>query len=835
MAYEKIDFEDLAEKVLDRAEILVPQWLPAGKRSGPEWRVGNLRGAPGQSLAVNLVTGRWGDFSGPEAGNDLISLYAAIFHDGKQIEAAKELAKSLGVVTTKSVMSSADKPKVKAPKTLWEPVLPIPADAPAPPVAHPVRGRPDAFWIYKDAAGRRLGLIYRFTASNGDKEVLPLMYALHPKLPRGWRWMQFPEPRPLYGLWNLGDAKPVLVVEGEKCVDVAFKHLAEWFDIVSWPGGGKAVSKADFSPLAGRRVIVWPDCDAKREKLTKEEAEAGVDPASKALLPESKQPGITAAETVAAACLAIGCDVSIVVIPAPGEREDGWDVADAIADGMSGAQIYAWIVASLRRAAADVEQVPTQAPEPDALPSPEADTAVVPDVGEPARLPAGGSSFDDGPPAYHDEAPLPEPAGAARGDWRVRLLKGPKGAIEDHHANVTVLLEDHPELADLVGYNEFNARIEKRRKAPWRSEPGEWTADDDRELVNWIAHQTGMVFRSTSTVAEGVETASKRARFHPVRQWLETLVWDGVDRNTTWLQRALGVAPSPYAQLVGPLWLIEAVARIYRPGCQGDYALILEGLQGKGKSSALKALGGQWFSNAPLELSNKDAMQALQGVWIYEIAELDAFNKAEVTKVKAFMTQAEDRFRPPYGHRFVTYPRQVVFGGTTNADEYFKDPTGNRRFWPVYCTHVDLPWVEQHREQIFAQAVQEFKEDSVWWPTREQERELIAPAQEQREISDPWIELILAWVSAAGQIQGNEYSTADILQGAIKMPPDRMDGQRSAATRVGNLMKKIGWGKRRGSAGGTRPWVYTRPEDQRLVGSTSGSTFTGADDDPLPF
>lgn len=821
MPPKKIDFIALAEAALARADTLVPQWLPAGHRSGPEWRVGNLRGAAGNSLAVNLVTGVWADFSGDDKGGDLISLYAAIFHNGKQGDAAKELARSLGTGSVQSMVSAADKPKERAPKTLWVPVLPVPDDAPPAPLAHPVRGKPDAFWEYRDREGRRLGLIYRFRTSDGGKEVLPLVWAKHPQLRAEWRWLSFPDPRPLYGLWAMGDTKPVLIPEGEKCVDAALAHLSPWFDIVSWPGGGKAVGKAGWSPVVGRRVIVWPDCDAQREKGDAPEAE-------RPLLPEAKQPGIRAAEAVAAACLALGCDVSIVAIPAPGEKSDGWDVADAIADGMTGAEIHEWILANLRPPAGVNVAAPAAAP---VVPAEPADTA--PSV--PAVAGGGSPLSDDGPPAYHDDAPLPEPAGAAPRNWSARLLKGPKGAIEDHHANVTVLLEDHPDLEDLVGYNEFNARIEKRGKAPWRSVPGEWTSDDDRELVNWIAHRTGIVFRSTSTIAEGVETAAKRARFHPVREWLASLTWDGVDRNTTWLEKALGVAPSAYARLIGPLWLIEAVARIFRPGCQGDYAIILEGLQGKGKSSALKALGGPWFSNAPLDLSNKDSMQALQGVWIYEIAELDAFNKAEVTKVKAFMTQSEDRFRPPYGHRFVSHPRQVVFGGTTNADEYFKDPTGNRRFWPVYCTYVDLPWIEEWREQIFAQAVQEFQEGATWWPTREQERELIAPAQEQREISDPWVELILAWLSMPGQIAVNEFSTAEILLNAIKMPADRMDGQRSAATRVGNLMKKIGWGKRRGSAGGTRPWVYTRPEDQRMPTAPSGSSFKGGDDDPLPI
>jgi predicted P-loop ATPase len=242
-------------------------------------------------------------------------------------------------------------------------------------------------------------------------------------------------------------------------------------------------------------------------------------------------------------------------------------------------------------------------------------------------------------------------------------------------------------------------------------------------------------------------------------------------------------------------------------------------------------LGGEFFSDAPLDLNSKDAFMAIDGVWIYEIAELDAFNRSEATRIKAFMTMAEDRYRPPYGSRYISRPRQTVFCGTTNNDEYHKDPTGNRRFWSVLCHAVDLDLVQRQREQMFAQAIAEIQEGKPAYPTREEERRLIVPEQERREIVDPWMEYIIHWINDAERAVLREFSTAQILKGAIMMAADRMDGQRSAATRVGNCMKKLGWTKRRGSDGDRRPWVYVRPESAL----PSGSITSVEEADALPI
>ncbi|NYT59446.1 hypothetical protein H0A65_11000 [Alcaligenaceae bacterium] len=775
----KLDFKAIADAALSRADTLVPDWLPNGQRDGHEWRCGSVKGEAGRSLAVNLVKGVWSDFSSEQTGGDLISLYAAIFHNDNQGAAAKELAAQLGftvdaddtVRNAPRVATAAVKPKQR--KSTWSPILPVPEGAGPAPEAHVVRGKPEARWAYKNASGTLLGYVYRFKTSDGGKEIIPCCWAKDSESDKQeWRWLSFPDPRPLYGLERFTGKEYVLVVEGEKCVDAAHGVLGDWFDIVSWPGGGKAVSKADWSALKGRKVIIWPDCDSKTHKVTHE------------LLPEHPvkaqgsqpgmqgQPGIKAAEDIAKVLLGQDCKVRIVAVPPPGTIADGWDVADAIEEGRTGDDLKAWIYKSLRDSIHTESAAPTPA--------------------------AKGSS-------------TPGPAGAQR-DWRHGLIEKPRGGYEDCKENVAMALERHPDLAELIGFNEFSARIEKLRAPPWNSSAGEWTEEDDLELSMWLGVQAELLFKSTKTIGEGVRLVAHRNKFHPVRDWLETLQWDGQDRLDAWLQDCLGVRDSEYARLVGTLWLRQAVNRILHPGCKGDYVLILEGTQGLMKSSSLRALGGDWFSDAPLDLNSKDAFMAINGTWIYEIAELDAFNRSEATRIKAFLTQAQDRYRPPYGSRMVTQLRQTVFAATTNNFEYHKDPTGNRRFWSVLCTKINIKLIGQIREQLFAQAVHEVKQGEQVYPTREQETVLIVPEQQMREIVDPWHETIALWLDEPIQAMKKRFTSAEILVGAIKMELAKIDGQRSATTRVGSIMMRLGWNKTRESTG-HRLYYYERPEE----------------------
>lgn len=696
----------------------------------------------------------------------------------------------------------------------WLPMPAAPADAPEPPKAHMVRGLPETVWTYRDTTGGVLGYVYRFRTSGGGKEVLPLTWCRHNESGlEKWNWIAFGEPRPLYGLDRLAakaDAT-VLVVEGEKCADAAAAALPD-LAVVSWPGGGKAVKKADFSPLYGRKVILWPDADAKRVPLTRAEkdalqrigTDAGLDAAAvresiaaaqadKPLLPEHEQPGVKTMAQLAAQLLDHACDVWQVAIPPPGEKPDGWDVADAIEDGLTGAVLAEHIRANVTRLAH--AGVGGDAP-------PE-----MADGGHFDPPPAGAGDGDDGGWAHH---------------WRRQLLTR-DGKIIDCRENVYLIIRHHPDWRGVLWADEFARKIVRRRPAPWESAADfdagrEWGEDDDYRLGLWLAQRERLVVQSTGNLAAAVGWAAREQRFHPVRDYLDALEWDGTDRLDHWLTDYLGVRQTPYTMLAGRLFLIGMVARIYRPGCTMRSMPILEGQQFRGKSTALRILGGDWFGDTPIDLNNKDSYQLIQGRWLYEIAELDAFNRADTTRIKAFVSSQVDRFRAPYDRAPKDWPRETVFAGTTNQDEYFKDTTGNTRYWPWRVEEVDqinLDGLAAARDQLFAQAVALFREGARWHPTREEQQTLFEPEQASREVADPWQTLIAEWLRGE---PSDRVSATDIITQCLKIEPGKIDSARQMSTRVGIAMKRLGWIKRR-ETGGNREYFYHRPD----VGPGRGS------------
>lgn len=335
----QIDFKLIASAALSRTKVLLPQWLPGGDWAGDEYKALNPTRSDGRkgSFSINAKTGVWSDFAIGESGGDLIALHAYLF--GLQMaQSAREIAELVGIDLirpkdgNKQINTASDGDKSSSSRTAWKPIMPAPDDAGVYPVAHVVRGIPERIYVYRDSAGKVLGVIYRFVTSDGGKEILPCCFAEHPVSgKREWRWMGFPTPRPLYGLDKLHENPdlPVLLVEGEKCANAANLFLAKHFVAVTWPGGSKAINKVDWSPLHGRKVYAWADCDAKRDKQDK-------------FLPESEQPGMKAMIKIKS-LLGNAEDFQLIDIPLPGDKPDGWDIADAIEEGMPLEDIYAFI------------------------------------------------------------------------------------------------------------------------------------------------------------------------------------------------------------------------------------------------------------------------------------------------------------------------------------------------------------------------------------------------------------------------------------------------------------------------------------------------------------
>lgn len=751
-----LDFKDIAASALNQSEYFVPLWLPNGKKRGSEWVIGDLDGNPGESLSINLRTGLWSDFSTGDKGGDLISLYAAVYRV-RYKEAAESIANNLGMV-------SQAKPKkiTNSEKSPWKPIMPVPTDAAPVHKAHPVRGTYTHKWTYLNQKGELLGYVCRFTDSSGKKEILPLVYAEDKSRNPShfdWRWMHFPVPRPLYGLERLTD-KPVLIVEGEKCADAGYSLLKDYYDVMSWPGGCNAVDKVDWTALNGRIVYIWPDCDSQRNKQTGD------------YLNKTVQPGYVAAQKIAQHLKSTAKKVYVLDVPAPGSMPDGWDIADAIEDGHTMSTLLTYIreQAVLVSQNGEAEPIAVKAKDEEKMMS-------IKDI--------------------------------------LSKLISKNGIAVDCVQNITTLIECLPSLKNNIKLNKLTERVTVVGALPWdKTYPRIWNDVDDLELIHYLSEEYGLLFKTPLSVMNGVKVAASRHVYHPLQDWLSTLTWDGKDRLTDWLHTYLGVESTDYTRLIGPMWLRQAINRALNPGCKADYVLILEGKQGLRKSTALRTLGGAWFSDSPLDIHNKDLYQIINGIWIYEIAELDMFNRAESTAIKAFITRGTDRFREPYGRHVVEQSRHTVFAGTTNVDEYFKDTTGNRRFWPVKCVKIDIEALERDRDQLFAQALYEFQQGVPCHPTPEEERALIQEEQAAREVSDAW-EIKIRTALAAPDFVEKQLTTVHVLEKIIGLDMARVTSTRQQETKVGLIMKKLGWVKKRmpPDRHGYRGYAYVREED----------------------
>ena len=361
--------------------------------------------------------------------------------------------------------------------------------------------------------------------------------------------------------------------------------------------------------------------------------------------------------------------------------------------------------------------------------------------------PPAGQDFNDmlleaGEQAVRDAISAARATGDEPTSWRSKLLVNREGRPRAVLANAIHALRHAPDWQNVLWHDEFATRTVARKPPPWVSAEEEWTDPswsdrDDFLVAEWLQRRGILV--PASIAGQAVETVARDRCFHPVREYLDGLVWDGVTRVDNWLSRYFGATDSDYTRAVGPRWLISAVARIHKPGCKADCALVLEGPQGIGKSSALRALAQPWFSDRLSELGSKDAAIELRGVWIIEIAELDSMSRAESSTVKAFMSRSHDRFRPPYGRRAVDLSRQCVFAGSVNPEGgYLKDATGGRRFWPVACGAIDVDALEHDRDKIWAEALHRFRAGHPWWLQSRELETLAADQQADRYQGDAW-------------------------------------------------------------------------------------------------
>ncbi len=412
----------------------------------------------------------------------------------------------------------------------------------------------------------------------------------------------------------------------------------------------------------------------------------------------------------------------------------------------------------------------------------------------------------------------------AENAWRHRLIRSvDRDGIPytmPIMANVVTILRFHPSWRGVLAFDAFSECIAHALPPPWdpAAAPEKVDLRDRREtdlarVVDWL-DRNELVHVNTRLVAEAVAVVAESQTVHPVVNYLESLpAWDGIPRIFRWLSTYGGATHNEYTANVGSRWLISAVARVMRPGCQVDCMLIVEDrAQGSGKTSLFRSLvpHESLYSETGITIGDKDSYQNIHGVWLYLLDEIDSIRKGDTTRIKNFISSCKDRYRPSYARAARDFPRQNVFCGTTNETEYLVD-RANRRFWPYRVTGaIDLIGLARDRDLLWAEALHRFRDGEVWHVDTPWLRSLCELEQADRVQSNPWEPVIAAWLESPDyevehtddhgatrphrepfRIQPPGPTTAEILRHALRYRPEAMTP--SASSRAAITLAALGY------------------------------------------
>lgn len=335
---------------------------------------------------------------------------------------------------------------------------------------------------------------------------------------------------------------------------------------------------------------------------------------------------------------------------------------------------------------------------------------------------------------------------------------------------------------------------------------------DAQKIVSDIEKELG-ILPPEGRVFLALNVVARQDSYDPLVEHFNGLpAWDGMERLSVAFEKYLGVAHSEYVAAVSRAFHIGLCARAYEPGSKVDTALVLEGVQGLGKTSFVEVLGGQFYADLAIDPNDKDSMQNLRGFAVVELGELDGLTRNEISSTKRFLSKKVDVFRPSFGRLYQKVPRRCVFVGTSNEASYLRDPTGARRFWPVKCTKIDLEAWRRDRDQVLAEAREAYFAGEKWHLVDE-----LAIAQQREETenrfsADPWEERLAAWVdsgSGADSLAGGGISYDQLLTIPLCLEPSQQTQHNKA--RVSSCMKRLGFEYKlvriQSSASPVRRWV----------------------------
>ena len=417
------------------------------------------------------------------------------------------------------------------------------------------------------------------------------------------------------------------------------------------------------------------------------------------------------------------------------------------------------------------------------------------------------------------------------GEWTSLLVLGKtRGGVDKVLpivANAVAILVHDPSWRGVFAWDAFRDAVVCTRAPPWDAVdapthvgPGECTDADVVRVSTWLARHYNLAL-PVSQIEQAISVVATRIVVHPVRDWLASLVWDQEPRIDHLFCDYFGAEDSEYVRGVSYRFMLGAVARVFQPGAKVDCTPVLEGDQGIGKSTGIEALASPaFFFDTPIVMGDKDGYQALRGKWIGELGELHSLTRVDMNRAKNFLSATTDNYRPSYARRSRDFPRQCVFVGSTNADKYLRDETGNRRFWPVRCGTVDVEAITRDRSQLWAEAVERYRRGEKW---HAHGAEFVASCEEEQEdrfVRDEWEERIGEWLTSPSHPERvyDGVTIGEVLEGCIKLLVDRWDT--ALQMRVGKVLRKLGWTcvkqSRNKELGGKRERRY-RPTSSKAV------------------
>lgn len=380
--------------------------------------------------------------------------------------------------------------------------------------------------------------------------------------------------------------------------------------------------------------------------------------------------------------------------------------------------------------------------------------------------------------------------------WTSKLDRIKEGNRVKITLNNIIMILQNATGEKLVCRNEFANEDIYGCDAPWGNKKGTEVKNDDVVLIkSWLGTNFN-IEPNQNLIREALTKLALQNKYHPVKNYLNALEWDGKSRIDTWLKYYMDAkAPELYLSAVSRKVLIAMVARIYEPGYKFDHVLILQGGQGVGKSTSLNFLvGDEWFSDAYINMADKDGVLSMRTAWLIELGELSGMGRVEINQVKDFITRRNDRIRVPYGHKTESFPRHCIFIGTTNNDEFLKDETGNRRFWPVTVGSCDFKALKRDRDQLFAEAKFAYELGEVTHLASREENAIARAEQAKRMEGDILTEQLQNWFEKEhDNFNKDEFLLSELFGDHGPFP--RKNENRQEQLRMARALRMLGYEK----------------------------------------